>query len=77
MSDPDDARDWRLYVEDMLDFGQRVATYAHGMDQEAFIADGRTYDATLRNIELIGEAATHDVPELLAALRRLLEQERA
>ena len=32
------------------------------MDQAAFIADRRTYDATLRNIELISEAATH-VPD--------------
>ena len=59
MSDLDDARDQQLYVEDILGFGQRVAAYAHGMDQEAFVADGRTYDATLRNIGLIGEAATH------------------
>ena len=25
MSDPDDARDWLLSVEDMIEFGQRVA----------------------------------------------------
>ena len=30
-----------------------------GLDQRAFIADDLTYDATLRNIELIVEAATH------------------
>ena len=42
MSDPDDARDWRLYVEDMLEFGQRAAANAQGMDQEAFVADART-----------------------------------
>ena len=29
------------------------------MDQEAFTSDALTYDATLRNIQLIGEAATH------------------
>lgn len=29
------------------------------MDQTAFVTDSRTYDATLRNLELIGEAATH------------------
>ena len=33
-----------------------------GMDQSAFVADTLTYDATLRNLELIGEAATH-VPD--------------
>lgn len=52
-------RHWSLYVRDMLDFGERVLSYTHGMDQNAFEADGLTYDATLRNIQLIGEAATH------------------
>ena len=32
------------------------------MDQGIFVASKITYDATLRNLELIGEAATH-VPE--------------
>ena len=30
-----------------------------GFGQDTFIADELTYDATLRNLELIGEAATH------------------
>ena len=59
MSDPHEkARDWRLYIQDMIEFGERVLFYAQGLDQAGFIADMRTYDATLRNIELIGEAAT-------------------
>ena len=29
------------------------------MDKETFKTDTRTYDAVLRNLELIGEAATH------------------
>ena len=52
-------RDWRLYIRDMIRFGERAMSYVEGMDQEDFLADGRTYDAVLRNIELIGEAATH------------------
>jgi uncharacterized protein with HEPN domain len=36
------------------------------LDQEGFIASGMTYDATLRNLELIGEAATHISDELRA-----------
>ena len=36
-----------------------MLSYTNGLDQATFIADGRTYDATLRNLELIGEAATH------------------
>jgi len=62
MSDPDGDRDWRPYVQDMVEFGERVVAYVDGLDQQAFTADQRTYDATLRNIELLGEAATH-IPE--------------
>ncbi len=56
------ARHWRLYVRDMIEFGERVIGYAAGLDQQGFTADQIVYDATLRNIELIGEAATH-IPE--------------
>ena len=37
-------------------------SFAEGLDQDTFRADLRTYDATLRNIELIGEMATR-VPD--------------
>ncbi len=52
-------RQWRLYVTDMIEFAEKVQSYTAGMDQTAFVADSRTYDAALRNLELIGEAATH------------------
>lgn len=54
-----EAREWRCYVGDMIEFCEKVLSYTHDMDQDAFVADGLTYDATLRNLELIGEAATH------------------
>ena len=57
MSDAQDGqREWRFYIQDMLEFGEKVLGYTEGLTQEAFIADERTYDATLRNIELLGEA---------------------
>ena len=63
MSDPrDQDLPWHLYVRDMVEFAERVVSYTDGLDYDAFVADGLTYDATLRNIELIGEAATH-IPE--------------
>lgn len=52
------ARAWRFYLDDMLRFSERVLAYTEGMDQANFVADGLVYDATLRNLELIGEAAT-------------------
>jgi uncharacterized protein with HEPN domain len=46
----------------MITFARKVRLYTEGLDQAAFTADSRTYDATLRNLELIGEAATR-VPD--------------
>lgn len=59
MSDDDkESREWRFYVTDMIQFAERVMAYTRGMDQAKFVADTRAYDATLRNLELIGEAST-------------------
>jgi uncharacterized protein with HEPN domain len=59
MPSPSEAdRDRRLYVEDMLEFCQRAMRYAEGHSLDALMQDTMRYDAILRNIELIGEAAT-------------------
>jgi uncharacterized protein with HEPN domain len=55
-------REWRFYLDDKIDFAGKVLAYTEGLDQAGFVASGLTYDATLRNLELIGEAATH-IPE--------------
>lgn len=51
-------REWRFYIQDMIGFANKCLVYTEDMNQEAFIASGIAYDATLRNLELIGEAAT-------------------
>jgi uncharacterized protein with HEPN domain len=58
----DGMREWRFYVDDMIGFAAKVLAYTAGLDQNAFVANALVYDATLRNLELIGEAATH-VPD--------------
>ena len=50
------SREWRFYIDDMISFSEKVIAYTGGLDQAAFVASGLNYDATLRNIELIGEA---------------------
>jgi uncharacterized protein with HEPN domain len=62
-----EGRHWRLYVQDMYEFSEKVLTYTEGLDLDMFVADSLTYDATLRNIELIGEAATHIPSEVREA----------
>ena len=56
------SREWRFYISDMIDFAEKVLIYTHEMEQSGFEQGGLNYDATLRNLELIGEAATH-IPE--------------
>lgn len=53
------AREWHFYVNDMIGFTEKVIAYTDELDQQEFIQSGLNYDATLRNLELIGEAATH------------------
>ncbi|MCI5161261.1 MAG: DUF86 domain-containing protein [Candidatus Electrothrix sp. AX5] len=59
-------REWRFYIDDMIDFSQKVLVYTDGLDLDSFVESGLNYDATLRNIELIGEAATHIPAEIRA-----------
>ncbi|MEN3002567.1 MAG: DUF86 domain-containing protein [Armatimonadota bacterium] len=44
------------YLYDMLESIQRVQEYVQGYDYEAFMADQKTRDAVIRNLEVIGEA---------------------
>ena len=62
MSDSGSAREWRFYLDDMIGFCERVQTFTRGVSQAQFLADAMRFDATVRNIELIGEAAAH-IPE--------------
>lgn len=55
-------REWRFYLEDMIGFAEKVLSYTNGLDQAGFVANELVYDATLRNLELIGETATR-IPE--------------
>lgn len=55
-------REWRFYVDDMIAFADAVLAYTDGLDRESFVRSRLNYDATLRNLELIGEAAGH-IPE--------------
>jgi uncharacterized protein with HEPN domain len=58
MPSPSEPRDLRLYLEDMLTFAERALAYSRGLPQADWVADRMRYDATLRNLELIGEAAS-------------------
>jgi len=48
----------------MLEAIERIESYTQGMDASEFASDRRTYDAVVRNLEIIGEASKYIPPEL-------------
>lgn len=60
------SRAWAFYLDDMIGFSEKVLAYTAGLNQDRFIHEDLVYDATLRNLELIGEAATR-IPESVRA----------
>ena len=57
-------RDYRLYLDNMLEAIGRIRRHVGAMDFIAFKADEKTVDAVIRNLEVIGEAA-RNVPDPL------------
>lgn len=60
-------RDPLLYIEEMSEACRRAIAYANGMTKEDIAADTKTFDAIVRCLTVIGEAAK-GVP---AAFRQL------
>lgn len=56
------SRNVRLYLEDILGCCAKVLRYTQGMSIEQFMADEKTFDATARNLQMIGEAVKN-VPQ--------------
>jgi len=57
-------RDFRAYLEDVLDAAAKIREYTAGLTLATFRKDPRTVDAVVRNLEIIGEAIKN-VPEEL------------
>lgn len=55
-------RNWLFRINDIMDAVSAVEQYIKGMSYEDFIADRKTVDAVIRNLIIIGEAASH-IPE--------------
>src|SRR4030042_2564366 len=50
-------RNWRLFVEDMLESIELIEKYINKLDLSGFKDDRKTVDAVVRNFEIIGEAS--------------------
>ena len=47
-----------LLVEDIWESIDKIDRYSEGMSQDNFQSDEKTIDAVVRNLEIIGEAAS-------------------
>ena len=50
-------RDYKVYLEDIVEAVDKIVCYTSGLTREDFARDGKTPDAVVRNLEVIGEAA--------------------
>lgn len=59
-------RSSELLIDDMLEAIQKIEEFTSGYSKEQFLNDSKTVDAVVRNLEIIGEAATR-MPETIRA----------
>ncbi|MGA1410089.1 MAG: DUF86 domain-containing protein [Prochlorotrichaceae cyanobacterium] len=50
------SRNLVLYLDDIISSIDKIQRYTVNMSQADFIIDDRTFDAVIRNLEIIGEA---------------------
>ncbi len=50
-------RDYRDYLQDMLDASEKVTLFVRGLTLEQFLGDDKSQFAVIRGLEVIGEAA--------------------
>jgi uncharacterized protein with HEPN domain len=55
-------REYRDYLQDMLDNAERALNFVHGMEYDEFFEDDKSNYAVMRALEVIGEAAVK-IPE--------------
>jgi uncharacterized protein with HEPN domain len=51
------SRDWKVYLEDIVDACCLIEQFTAGMSGESFAASALVFHATVRNLEIVGEAA--------------------
>src|SRR4030043_338276 len=53
------SRDEVMFLKDILLSCEKILNYTEDLTLEKLIEDEKTYDAVVRNLEIIGEAAKH------------------
>lgn len=55
-------RDYKVYLEDIVEAIRKIRSYTTSLSLQTFSSDVGTFDAVIRNLEIIGEAIKR-VPE--------------
>jgi len=55
-------RDYRVYLEDIVEAIRKIQFFTSDLSLQTFSSDVKTFDAVIRNLEIIGEAIKR-VPE--------------
>ena len=58
------SRDEVMYLQDIAQSCEKILHFTAGFSQSELVRDEKTYDAVVRNLEIIGEAAKHISDEL-------------
>ncbi len=49
-------REWRFFLKDIEKSIDKIIKYTNGISKSQFLADDKTFDAVMRNLQIIGEA---------------------
>ena len=55
-------RDYKVYLEDIVEAIRKIQFFTTGLSIQTFPSDVKTFDAVIRNLEIVGEAIKR-VPE--------------
>lgn len=58
------SRDLGLYLTDIIRAIDKIQKYTNGMTYDDLLADDKTFDAVIHNLQIIGEA-TKQIPEVI------------
>lgn len=58
------SHDWVMYLQDIAQSCEKISRFAEGLTQSDLIRDEKTYDAVVRNLEIVGEASKHIPDEI-------------
>jgi len=70
------SRDWELYLKDISASCEKILRFTEGLSFEQLIQDDKTYDAVVRNLEVIGEAAKN-IPNRVRSLLPTIDWRKA